>query len=209
MTSLFDPLLVPKGTLKTLAKRMKKHPQGQHLSLAQCQEVMARTFGHASWHALQSYERPDRSGLLLGNTQQRLTFYSILQDSLEAGIALVESLECIQKAAQRTQQWGWMDTAELFLNDLKSNVSMEESFYQRISPYAPIEAFLIKQGARTNGLLSGFQEAIRLHKKSDREAMERQLKNLQAQRVINSMAQHGFLSALKNPSQTSQFGGGA
>lgn len=203
MTSLFDPLLVPKGTLKTLAKRMKKHPQGQRLSLAQCQEVMARTFGHASWHALQSYQRPNRSGQLLGDEHQRLAFYSILQCALEAYIPLRDSLQAIQKAAQRTQQWGWMDTAELFLNDLKANVSVEVSFYQHISPYAPIEAFLIKQGSRTNGLLSGFEEVARFHKRSREDALKQQLTDQRVEKEATSIVQRlGTLSLERTLNQS-------
>lgn len=171
MQPVFVPTLVPKGTLKSMAKRMHKHPSGQHLTLAQCQEVLARTFGHASWHALQSYQRPDRSGDLLRDPQQRTVFYAILLYTLEAGIPLQGSVKLMKTAAQRLERWDWNDLTQALGQDLQAGMDAAEALSRRVEPFSSVEAFLLKQGNKGNGLISALQETKAL---SEQEVKNRQ-----------------------------------
>jgi len=166
--STFDPTLVPKGTLKAMAKRMHKHPDGQHLTLAQCQEVLARTFGHASWHALQAYKRPDRSQQLLSDPKQRTMFYSTLHVFLSAGVDILQGLSVLEKAGKRLERWDWADLARELLEDLDQGTRTGQALSAKVQPFAPLEAFLLKQSERGyEGLCATLQETLTLSRRAE------------------------------------------
>lgn len=166
MTAVFDPTLVPKGTLKTMAKRMHKHPDGQHLTLAQCQELLAQTFGHTSWHALQHFQRPDRSGHLLAHAPQRSLFYATLLQFLEAGVGVTEGLALVKTAAQRLERWEWADLAQRMMDDWEAGKDTGEALSMRVLPYSSMEAFLLKQSSRSEGLIAALRETKALSDQS-------------------------------------------
>ncbi len=143
--STFDATLVPIGTLKSMAKRMKKHPQAAHLSLSECQEVLAKTFGHASWHAAQHFQRPDQTQEALNNPADRALLYKHIGMSQKAGVPAMTHLERLLEAFALARRWPLYDLINSLLADAMENEgNVIQALGKRLRPIAPIESFLVR-----------------------------------------------------------------
>lgn len=162
----FDPTSVPQATLKTMAKRMHRHPQAHGLSLSQCQEVLARTFGHAHWHALSTHARPDRSAELLSDPHQRRVLYDTLRLGLDGRRPIGEILDSVRTCAQRAGRAGWVDLVDALKRATQDGTAAFAPFgfsaalAVQVQPFSPIEAMLLRSATLANTIDEGLDVAL-------------------------------------------------
>lgn len=157
----FNPTSVPKGTLKALAKRLGSHPTLAKATTSQRQEIIARTFGHSSWHALCRATQP-RIDMIAADPRQRARLYFWLGECLKARIDIALATRLI---ARTTEKWGdpeLRDLALSLLEKMKEGRKASEAFDEVIGPHAPMESFVIGAGEPLGKLQSAFDEAHRM-----------------------------------------------
>lgn len=161
--SPFNPTLVPKSTLKTLAKRLGSHPALANSSASQRQEIIARTFGHSSWYTLCQAGRPATQATA-ADPNQRARLYRWLGECLGAGGNVLHAARWIAEAAEKAGDTSLRELAQALAEKIEEAGRAAEAFEEVIGPHAPIEAFLVGAGERQGTLALALSETYRMAK---------------------------------------------
>lgn len=162
------PIPLAPSVIKSLAKRLRAQPAASSLSVSASHEVMAKTLGYPSWHAANSRAPvatapalADQAALtddLLKDPARRRRLYEDLETLLEANVDLVSSSKCLELAAGIVGDPGRAALARSLEEHLVAGGSFG-SFFDRIWPFAPLEALAIQAGERHRGIGQGLREA--------------------------------------------------
>ena len=154
----FDPTLVPRGTLKTMAKRMHNHPKLDDLGLSKCQEILAKTFGHDSWHAL-SKPKPSRAGQAAGSIRDRVLIYELLIMCLESKLDAVTAMDWIGVVAAKGVNIPLRDLTGKIIQSMKQGKSLGQAFHENFEGHGRAEVFVVQQSEISGTILYGLREA--------------------------------------------------
>lgn len=157
----FHPTLVPKSTLKSLAKRLKAHPTFTTTSTSQRQDIMAKTFGHLNWHSL-CQSVPAKAPAAASLPRERARLYQWLGEFSEAKVSLDQSLGAIANAAQQGGLIDLKNLSQLLLDQVNQGASLSDTLETIIAPFAPLEAFLIGSAEKGGNLTPAFREARKI-----------------------------------------------
>lgn len=153
-SSVFDTTCTPTSVLKTLAKRLRKHPYGAALTSTEALEVMARTFGHDSWH--QATHRPDGLAFMgaLSSKAWRDRFYTHMEHCLEAGLGVHQGLESIAEAAQWTGDHALQSLCDHLAQHYVAHGDIRTRLEQLIQPHSRMESVVLRTGFSSEPLLT-------------------------------------------------------
>ena len=142
----FIPTSVPAGTIQDMAKRLSKHPDMKGVPLSKCQEIMARTFGHASFHDLKQRKPPNPLDYALhdAGAGTRALLYTFLADQLEAKIPVYYALQDIEASARRAGQHPLAALIQALVVKIKDGHSLGDSLWQLGGDAVGEEAFLLE-----------------------------------------------------------------
>lgn len=158
----FDPTQVPAGTLQKLAKRLAKHPASQGVSLSVCQEVMAQTFGHTSFHALKHKKTVCRASEALADPGTRAFFYERMSTVLLGYMSLPQGLDLLKDLATRGSRWPLRDLCARILEGMRAGQTFGQAFEQVAGSSIPSEVFLITTLQEVGSLSEAMSECLLL-----------------------------------------------
>lgn len=159
MTAPFDPTRVPAGTLQGMAKRLSKHPSMASVPLSKCQEILAQTFGHASFHALKTHQPANRAVEGFQDVTTRIRFYTMLEESLRAHVDLMSSLAWIEELARRGGQWPLADLTRACSRTLFQGLTLAQSLEALGTEAHAPECFIVARFEEQGDLAEGVKEA--------------------------------------------------
>lgn len=156
----FDPTRVPAGTVQDMAKRLSKHPSIAGVSLSKCQEIMARTFGHASFHALKKVKKPNLARQALDHTRTRILLYTLMGSCLDARVDPLTSLGWIEEIGRRGNHWALADLAAACRQACQAGSQFSGALQSIGSTQMGPECFLIARFEDMGCLAEGVKEAM-------------------------------------------------
>lgn len=159
MSTDFCPTRVPAGTLQDMAKRLSKHPQMKDVPLSKCQEILAQTFGHASFHALKTRQPASRAAEGFRDVATRLRFYTMLEEPLRAHVDLVSALTWIEELSRRGGQWPLADLSRACQESIGSGLTLAQSLEALGTDAQAPEYFLLARWEEQGDLAGGVKEA--------------------------------------------------
>ena len=157
----FDPTLVPKATLKTMAKRMHNDECLAGLSLSKCQEILAKTFGHGSWHAL-SRPRPSRTAEAAADPSVRILLYELMLQCSESAVDIGASMEWIGHVAAMGGKVLLRDLAHDIHRGMQEGLPLAQAMDRCFDGHGSAEVFLVSQSEKTMGIHEGLRVAREL-----------------------------------------------
>jgi hypothetical protein len=159
MTAPFDPTRVPAGTLQGMAKRLSKHPSMASVPLSKCQEILAQTFGHASFHALKTHQPANRAVEGFRDVTTRVQFYALLEEALRMGVDAMKALIWIEELARRGGRWPLADLAQACSQSLVKGLTLAQSLEALGTEAHAPECFLIARLEEQGDWAGGLKEA--------------------------------------------------
>lgn len=159
MSVPFDPTRVPAGTLQGMARRLSKHPALPDVPLSKCQEILAQTFGHTSFHALKTHQPASRAVEGFRDVTTRIRFYTMLEEPLRARVDLMSSLAWIEELARRGGRWPLGDLAQACRQTLANGLTLAQSLEALGTEAHAPECFIIARFEEQGDLAEGVKEA--------------------------------------------------
>lgn len=146
MSTPFVPQQVPASTVQDMAKRLSKHPMMAKVTLSRCQEVMARTFGHASFHALkQPKDHEELARQAVGNLAVRLRFYELMHRCARWKMDNHQALLKVGELARRTGQWPLAALCQALVDRLSKGQVLGDCLEELGGPGLGVEVFLMNR----------------------------------------------------------------
>lgn len=143
MNNDFEPTLVPAGTVLGLAKKLSKHPQFDDVPLSKCQEIMARTFGHANLHQMMQYKGKTREQLAIDDPSKRQMFYDMALTFFQASFSVAETMTAIEEFCAMAGLVEVRDLAKKIIEDQGKGHSFSYSMDQLLVQHQD-EALIIR-----------------------------------------------------------------
>lgn len=141
--SSFNPQAVPAGIVQDMAKRLSKCSEMKDVPLSKCQEIMARTFGHANFHELKNRAPFSRAKEGLMDPAVRVLFYTLLGRTDQGGVATFSGLDWIAGVAAQGGQWPLHDLASASKAMMLDGLSLGSSLEKLMDGQLTDELFLL------------------------------------------------------------------
>lgn len=141
--SSFNPQAVPAGIVQDMAKRLSKCPEMKGVPLSKCQEIMAKTFGHASFHSLKSRAQFSRAQEGLMDPGVRIVLYTLLARAAQASVDSFSALDWIGEIAAEGGQWPLRDLTTACRALMQEGLSFGSALQKLMGGQLTHELFLL------------------------------------------------------------------